>query len=199
MDRTAPPPATWHVKPCLQQAISVLEACYSKAPCQVSEYARKWGSRPVDDDAVVRSDLDDLRRSQSARTVSTLVCLAVESAVRRQLPTIWCGRRCSPVTATLLIHCAQAGVAPRRAVYGRLLDEDFPRLTSAAGRMAAAPLVFCDVRNGASAVGAIEALAVRRTLRVAVCDWAPSRDEHRSFQAASRRWGLTVFFSREAC
>lgn len=195
--RSLPPlPTVWQINPCLQQAINVMEACYCTTACRVSEYRHHRGHWPQEDVAAVQRDLITLVRANREGEFAALVDIARVFAIRNRDPTLWCCRQCRPVTATLLVHCAEAGVPWERAARGQLFDDDFPRLTTAAGRLAASPLVLCESRGAVALASSVEALAVGRALRLALCDWTPKGDELRSLTAASRRLGLSVVFPR---
>ncbi len=151
-----------------------------------------WGRWPTDDAAVVQHDLVRLCQSGAEPTYSILVDVARDFALRRCDSVAWYGRGCSPVTAALLILCAEAGVPWERACRGQLFDEDFPKLTAAAGKVASSPLILCDAHHALSLAYSLEAFVMRRSLGVAILDWCPGLAELDSLRELSRRLGIVA-------
>ncbi len=169
-----------------------MEACYHHLECRMPGNVQHWGRWPTDDAAVVQHDLVRLCRCEAEPTLSFLVDDARGFALWRRDAVVWYGRRCSPVTTALLILCAEARVPWERACRGQLFDSDFPKLTAAAGRVAASQLILCDARCTSSIDSSFSAFAMRQSLSVAIIDWSPGQGQLDSLRELSSRLNVVV-------
>ena len=157
-------------KHCVRQAIVVLEWF------QLNGYARIEVPKTEADRAqaklaaAVRGDLGTFELAAQEPSDRVPVQLIREVAVVRSLGTVVYCRARRPATVALEILCSEASVAIKYMVRGFLTDGDCKRLVKAAGRVASAPLTFCDARHAPLQTQSVLELAARDYLRIAVVD-----------------------------
>lgn len=147
MDRSAP--IVWHVKPCLLQAIRLLETWSCGRDPGHDEQLLKWSHWPVDRARRVASEFLRISNTPGPHGLPLLI----EATVGRRTPTALYVRRHSPTAYVLALLCAEASVPWQRAGTGRLARADFAGLIRASGRIAGSPLSICDARPHRPLVG----------------------------------------------
>ncbi len=80
----------------------------------------------------------------------------------------------------------------KQALAGQLSEEDFTPLAKAAGRVASAPLSFCDARHGPLQTQSIADLAARGYLGVAVVDGSLAPREVAALERVTAEWPVMV-------
>jgi hypothetical protein len=83
-------------------------------------------------------------------------------------------------------------MALTQALAGHLSKEDFSPLAKAAGRMASAPLSFCDARCSPLQARSIADLAARGYLGIAVVDGSLSPEEVAALERVTDEWPVVV-------
>jgi len=183
----------WHIRPCLKQAIDVLESCVQTSdPGIRCPSWRTFGPWPEDGASTVRQELSQLHESRHDATASALIEIVRDAAIRHQVPTIWFCRTQRPISAVVYLWCAEAKVPWQRGLDGRLEGSDFPLLIAAAGRIGPAPLRICDTRKPCSVAETLLDVISGHSVRVAVCDWTLEGEELIAVRQVATRSVLAI-------
>jgi hypothetical protein len=121
-----------------------------------------------------------------------LVQLIREFAVVRRLGTVVGCRARQPKTVALEILCAEATVSIKRVLIGHLDEGSCKRLVKAAGRVASAPLAFCDARPAPLRTKSAIELAARGYLGVAIVDGFLGPHELTELERITAEWPVVV-------
>ena len=179
-------------KDCLRQAIVVLDCFHLIANAR--EYAQEIETDRTQAElaASVRAELPDAEVHAAEPQDRMCVRLIREFAVVRLLGTVVFCRIRRPATLALEILCAEASVAMKHVVRGFLSEAECERLINAAGRVASAPLAFCDARHAALQAKAVADLAARGYLGVAIVDGSLGPHELAKLSRVTAEWPVVV-------
>jgi hypothetical protein len=179
-------------KACLQQAIVVLEWFHLNSYARLQVLETEFDRAPAALAASVRAELTDAQVDAAEPQGRSGVGLIREFVLVRRLPTVVYCRTRRPATVALELLCADAPMGLKQALKGHVSEADFKRLTKAAGRVAAAPLSFCDARHGPLQARSIADLAARGYLGVAVVDGSLAPREVAALERVTAEWPVMV-------
>ena len=173
------------VRPSLQRAIGVIEACHGVAP-------EPWSAPWFSDEAISRaqSELFQWDDHPDRATRETLARLVWDFAVEKSEPTVWLLREFLPETSLAVLLCTAAQVPLKEIFQASITDMKFIVMTRKAARLGAAPL---HIGQTPSTDAFREALMLARPhpgKANAVCDWVPSTVE----LLIAKDLGLRVIF-----
>jgi hypothetical protein len=163
------------IKPCLHQAIDLMEVLYGAAHGSAGGKVAGCGLK----DGVERleEDLWDLEYSPQKAVVIAQTQLVWDLAVRRKVPTRWFLRTHRPVTVLLSAIYERAEVPIERNANAELTEEDFSRLTCTVGRLAGAPLRMSDAREAGALLESLPEFFSEVEPCCVVCDWPLDGEE----------------------
>lgn len=179
-------------KDCLRQAIVVMEWFHLNACARLKTPEAESDRERAELATAVRGELGAAELTASDLKGRSLVQRIREYAVVRTLGTVVYCRARRPATLALEILCAEASVAMKHVAKGFLTKGDFKRFVKAAGRVASAPLTFCDARSGPLQAKSIADLAVRGYLGIAAVDGSLSPSEVAALERVTAEWPVVV-------
>jgi hypothetical protein len=168
------------IRPCLRQAIDLMEQLYESANGSCGIRCPSWrefGPWLAEGVKKLEEELAALDYSPRRPILIDQARVIWSLSVRRSIPAIWFIRTSNPVTALVSATCEVAELPIPRVVNGELKDRDFPRLTFAVGRLASAPLRMCDARKPGAFLNSLPKLFSEEVACYVVCDWCLEGEE----------------------
>ena len=123
----------------------------------------------------VQRELQSLIRSARCATFMNLSSTFWQQAVNSRHATILFCRDLSPLATAFLHWSMGAKVFSERLLEGNMEEENFPKLTAAAGNLAGAPVRICDVRTPDTFLQML--FETHTMFDYAVCDWELAGEE----------------------
>lgn len=123
----------------------------------------------------VQQELQEFIRSPRYLSFRKLSAIFWRHSICARRATIMFCRELSPLATTLFHWSAGAKVFSERLAAGILEDDDFPKLTAAAGKLAGAPIRICDARTPDMFLRVL--FETHTMFDYAVCDWTLDEEE----------------------
>jgi hypothetical protein len=168
------------IRPCLRQAIDLMEQLYQSASGSCGIRCPSWREiGPWLEDGVkkLEEDLTGLEYSPQKQTLVDQARAIWNLAVCRKMPVTWFIRTRNPVTVLLSAICEVAGQPLPKVLNGELGDQDFSRLTWTVAHLGSAPLRMCDARHPGALLHALSRLLTEDAACYVLCDWRLEGEE----------------------
>ena len=153
------------IKPCVGEAIDAMEsyqlAAGNPEALNLSDRSALFPFIPIPSVTVFE---------EQARLVWQL-------SVQRKIPLVWLVQSNTVANLVFNLLCFHAKLSVENVVEGNWREEDFGRMTWAAGSLAGAPLGFCEIDDFEAFKAVAIQLANENDFTFVLCDWYLSRAE----------------------